>query len=178
MNRSSLLDTASIPPSQPHLYILIVASCSESLCSIQAAQPPLATPSRSPVQMDQPDHHASSSATDPWEQMKPIIETLYMAEKRKLAYVVREMKSHHGFDQLYVPMILFPSTCKTLYHLTRKCSEHHYKYHFRKWKWSRKVGKDDMPQILKGVKHRADLNKISAVILGGRKVDTKKSGGH
>ncbi|KAH8702802.1 hypothetical protein GQ44DRAFT_753373 [Phaeosphaeriaceae sp. PMI808] len=89
---------------------------------------------------------------DPWERVKPIIETLYMLEKRRLAQVVSLMKSEHHFDRL----------------------DHQYRYQFRKWNWSRKAGKENMPQILKHVKRRFEVGKSSTVMLNGREVDGKK----
>jgi hypothetical protein len=35
---------------------------------------------------------------DPWEEMKPHIEQLWLTERRKLPFVVSEMKARHGFD--------------------------------------------------------------------------------
>jgi hypothetical protein len=43
---------------------------------------------------------------DPWERLKPILETLYMSEKRKLADVIEQMKNQHGFNRLYVGLDL------------------------------------------------------------------------
>lgn len=38
--------------------------------------------------MDHPSLQASSGSTDPWERVKPILETLYMSNKRHLADVI------------------------------------------------------------------------------------------
>jgi hypothetical protein len=35
-----------------------------------------------------------------WEELKPIIEQLYLQEKKKLADVVLTLKNDHGFDAL------------------------------------------------------------------------------
>lgn len=53
-------------------------------------------------------------------------------------------------------------------------SDHQYKYQFRKWNWSRKVGKDNMPRILKHITRRAEAGKSSVVTLEGRAVEPTK----
>ncbi|KAJ4302819.1 hypothetical protein N0V90_001710 [Kalmusia sp. IMI 367209] len=84
--------------------------------------------------------------------MKPILEILYMSEKKKLADVALQMKTQHGFDRL----------------------EHQYQCQFREWKWSRKAGKDVMPRILEHVKYRSGAGKSSEITLDGRVVERKK----
>jgi hypothetical protein len=37
---------------------------------------------------------------DRWEELKPIIERLYLNEKKKLADVVSILKNDYGFDAL------------------------------------------------------------------------------
>ncbi|OAL44878.1 hypothetical protein IQ07DRAFT_549222 [Pyrenochaeta sp. DS3sAY3a] len=105
--------------------------------------------------MDHPSLPTASGSSDIWDSMKPIIENLYMSEKRKLADLIFEMKTRHNFDRLYV-------------------NAHQYRYQFRKWKWSRKAGKEDMPQILKHIKHRSEAGKTSKVMLNGRVVGPPK----
>ena len=57
--------------------------------------------------MDRPTFPASSGSTDSWERVKPILEVLWLTEKRKLADVVSVMKTHHSFDRLYAIPSLF-----------------------------------------------------------------------
>lgn len=122
--------------------------------------------------MERPSFHATSGSSDPWEAVKPILEILYMSEKKKLKGVAFEMKTQHGFDRLYVAVSV--GILQSEFLLTRDCSEHQYRYQFSKWKWSRKAGKDAMPHILKHVKHRAGAGKSSKVTLNGKVVETKK----
>jgi hypothetical protein len=48
--------------------------------------------------MDLDPEHTSPASLDPWERMKPIIERLYVVERKKLLDIVLEMKARHNFD--------------------------------------------------------------------------------
>jgi hypothetical protein len=127
-----------------------------------------------PAVMNHSSSEALSGSVDPWERLKPILETFYMSEKRKLVDVMEQMKEGHGFDRLYVGHALDSHPIATPCLLTHEYSEHQYRYQFRKWKWSRKVGQDNMPQIIKHVKRRFEDGKSSTVKLDGREVTSKK----
>jgi hypothetical protein len=48
--------------------------------------------------MNQLPHEPPKINIDPWEEMKPHIQQLWLTEKFKLPRVVAEMKTNHGFD--------------------------------------------------------------------------------
>jgi hypothetical protein len=48
--------------------------------------------------MEQLHDEQGPTKIDPWEEMKPHIEKLWLTEKLKLPRVVSEMKTKHGFD--------------------------------------------------------------------------------
>jgi hypothetical protein len=48
--------------------------------------------------MEQSRNEPQAIRHDPWEEMKPQIEQLWLIEKLKLPLVVGRMKANHGFD--------------------------------------------------------------------------------
>lgn len=50
--------------------------------------------------MDHLTHNPSSTSADRWEELKPIIEQLYLVDNMKLADVALAMNASHHFNAL------------------------------------------------------------------------------
>ncbi len=50
--------------------------------------------------MAQPPNPFPSTFIDRWEELKPIVEQLWLVDKKKLAEVVLTMKNDYNFDRL------------------------------------------------------------------------------
>jgi hypothetical protein len=48
--------------------------------------------------MEEVRNEPQTTRPDPWEEMKPHIEQLWLTKKFKLPRVVAEMKTNYGFD--------------------------------------------------------------------------------
>ncbi|ORY14914.1 hypothetical protein BCR34DRAFT_598820 [Clohesyomyces aquaticus] len=93
------------------------------------------------------------SSGDRWEQFKPVIELLYMSEKKKLSEVAETMKRDHEFD----------------------AGENQYKYHFKKWRWKRSLSAKKKAAVAAELQTRALIGKgPTTVTCKGRAVDAKK----
>ncbi|KAF1955045.1 hypothetical protein CC80DRAFT_475126 [Byssothecium circinans] len=93
------------------------------------------------------------TSTDRWETLKPVIEQLYLYEKRKVSDVVVLMRNDHGFD----------------------AGENQYKYHFKKWKWKRNIPSQKKASIATQLESRAQAGKMTgAITFQGRPVEMHK----
>ncbi|CAO2655582.1 Nn.00g043850.m01.CDS01 [Neocucurbitaria sp. VM-36] len=103
--------------------------------------------------MDQLPNHYLPTSGDRWEQLKPVIEQLYLKDKRKLAEVVSEMKNKHKFDAV----------------------EHQYKHHFKKWQWKKNIPTSEKKEIKKRLESRARAGKRGTdITFEGRPVELHK----
>ncbi|KAF2475822.1 uncharacterized protein BDR25DRAFT_278511 [Lindgomyces ingoldianus] len=103
--------------------------------------------------MNQLPNYLPSPSTDRWEELKPIIEQLYLKEKKKLADVVRILKNAHGFDAV----------------------DHQYKHHFKKWQWKKNIPKSKKDKIAEQLESRARAGKAgTSIALQGRTVELHK----
>ncbi|KAH5512257.1 hypothetical protein HBI26_120050 [Parastagonospora nodorum] len=95
----------------------------------------------------------ASGSRDPWEVVKPVLESLWLKEDWKLDRIVQEMKASHSFYRV----------------------ERQYKSQFAIWGWSKNVRKSDITKALKHVKGRAVAGKFSTqVSIKGKKIDNQK----
>jgi hypothetical protein len=112
---------------------------------------------------------------DPWERVKPILESLWIGEKWQLSRIVQEMRTHHDFYRVYVPHIPSLQSKRTYKLMCPTCSESQYKKQFAIWKWPKNIRKDDMTKALKLCKGRAAVGKYSTeVAINGKPVDRQK----
>jgi hypothetical protein len=111
--------------------------------------------------MNQLPHEPPKINIDPWEEMKPHIQQLWLTE----------MKTNHGFDAVWVRPI------HSNFHADRILCirEHQYKHHFKKWRWKKNVPKAKMDQIAQQIESRARAGKSgTSITLQGRAVEDKK----
>ncbi|KAI9701750.1 MAG: hypothetical protein M1820_006378 [Bogoriella megaspora] len=87
-----------------------------------------------------------------WDALKSELERLYFDEKNTLPEIEKKMKQEYNFD----------------------ANGNQYKYHFKKWSWSKNVPAAKKEKILKIGQTRAASGKSTAAVYKGKQVDKGK----
>ncbi|KAF2828765.1 hypothetical protein CC86DRAFT_347233 [Ophiobolus disseminans] len=94
-----------------------------------------------------------ATSANRWEELKPVIESIYFDPSKKLSDVVLILKRDHNFDAL----------------------EHQYKYQFKKWKWKKNMSSSTKNMMVEQIESRARAGKSGTnITLQGRAVEKHK----